>query len=145
MDSLNNNITSANSVAIMTVEELYPNGFQLQQFASDSAISQGDMTVAETRMGVDGYMVAGFTPNIKSLTTAFEASSPSIEYINNILQAMEQNRRVYRITLVVTVPSIDKTFTYSGGVLKSGKLLPDIKKVLDPITYGWDFEKVTVD
>jgi hypothetical protein len=44
----------------------------------------------------------------------------------------------------VKVPAVNKTYTYSGGVLKTGKPLPGLKKVLDPVSYGFDFEKMSV-
>lgn len=136
------NITSANATIVMTVEELFPSGFQLEQFSTDLALSQGDDTLAETRMGVDGQMVAGFIPSILAVTISLEPSSPSMEQMNTLYKAMKTNMRVYEISLVVDIPSLGKSYTYSGGVLKTGRLVPDIKKVLDPVSYGIDFEKV---
>lgn len=138
-------ITSANSTAVMTVEELYPSGFTLEMYATDTAISQGDDTVAETRMGVDGKMVAGYTPSIKSLTVTFEAPSPTIPYLETLYQASQQNRRTYKVHLTVTLPSIGKTFKYTNGVLKTAKPLPDLKKVLDPQSFAFDFEKMNIE
>lgn len=139
-----NNITSANATAYMVVKDLYPTGFALNNFSTDQAVDQSEETIAETRMGVDGYMAAGYVPSIKAVTIQFEASSPSVQYLNNLYLASQKNRRTYEVTLVVKVPAVNKTYTYSGGVLKTGKLLPGLKKVLDPVSYGFDFEKVSV-
>lgn len=139
-----NNITSANATAYMVVKDLYPTGFALNNFSTDQAVDQSEDTIAETRMGVDGYMAAGYVPSIKAVTIKFEATSPSVQYLNNLYLASQKNRRTYEITLVVKVPAVNKTYTYSGGVLKTGKLLPGLKKVLDPVSYGFDFEKVSV-
>ena len=139
-----NNITSANATAYMVVKDLYPTGFALNNFSTDQAVDPSEDTIAETRMGVDGYMAAGYVPSIKAVTIKFEASSPSVQYLNNLYLASQKNRRTYEVTLVVKVPSVNKTYTYSGGVLKTGKLLPGLKKVLDPVSYGFDFEKVSV-
>ena len=139
-----NNITSANATAYMVVKDLYPTGFALNNFSTDQAVDQSEDTIAETRMGVDGYMAAGYVPSIKAVTIKFEATSPSVQYLNNLYLASQKNRRTYEVTLVVKVPSVNKTYTYSGGVLKTGKLLPGLKKVLDPVSYGFDFEKVSV-
>lgn len=54
-------ITSANASAVMTIEELYPNGLKLERFSTDAAIVADSQQVAETRMGVDGFMAAGVT------------------------------------------------------------------------------------
>lgn len=55
-------ITSANAILILTVEELYPSGVQIEKFASDDAFSSDNVTIAEVRMGVDGQLAAGYTP-----------------------------------------------------------------------------------
>lgn len=139
-----NNITSANATAYMVVKDLYPTGFELNNFSTDQAVDQGEDTIAETRMGVDGYMAAGYVPSIKTVTIQFEAASPSVPYLNNMYLAAQKNRRTYEVTLVVKVPAVGKTYTYSGGVLKTGKVLPSLKKTLDPVSFGFDFERMSV-
>lgn len=135
-----NNITSANATAVMRVAELYPMGFTLSHFATDTALAQDEDTIAETRMGVDGHMSAGFTPSIQTVNISLEPGSPSIEYLNNVYLATQKNRKTYETTLVITIPSTGQVFTYTGGVMQKAKMLPDIKKVLDPVTYSFAFE-----
>lgn len=139
-----NNITSANATAYMVVKDLYPAGFALSNFSTDQAIDQAEDTIAETRMGVDGYMAAGYTPSIKAVTLQFEAASPSVQFLNNLYLASQKNRRTYETTLVINVPAVGKVYTYTGGVLKTGKALPALKRTLDPVSYGFDFEKMTI-
>lgn len=139
---MNRNITSADVIAVMTVDSLYPQGFRLQQFSTDAAISQGDDTVSETRIGVDGHMVAGYTPSIKTVTITLEPSSPSIPYLDNLYKSMQKNKKTYMCSLIVTIPALGKEVKYSYGVLKTSKILPDIQKTLAAIAYTFDFEKV---
>lgn len=139
-----NNITSANATAYMVVKDLYPAGFALNNFATDQAIDEAEDTIAETRMGVDGFMAAGYIPTIKTVTITFEATSPTVPYMNNLYLAAQKNRRTYECTLVITVPATGKTYTYSYGVLKTAKALPALKTVLDPVSYAFDFEKKTI-
>ena len=139
-----NNITSANATAYMTVKDIYPAGFALNNFATDQAIDEDEDTIAETRMGVDGYMAAGYTPSIKAVNITFEATSPSVQYLNNVYLASQKNRRTYEVTLVINVPSTGKVYTYSYGVMKTAKPLPALKTVLDPVSYGFDFEKRSI-
>lgn len=136
------NITSANASAIMVVDTLFPVGFALEAFSTDQSIAMGEDTVTETRMGVDGKMAAGFVPSIKTVTISFEEFSPSVAYLETLYNAMQANKKIYDITLVVTVPSVNRVFTFTGGVLKTGKLFADHKKVLDPVNWGFDFEKM---
>lgn len=137
-----NDITSANLAAYMTVRDLFPAGFELQQFSVNNAVAQGDDTYAETRMTVDGQMVAGYTPSIKTVTIVLEPSSPSIKYFDTLIKAEAANKRKYRVDFSVTYPSTGMIRQYSKGVLKTGKLVPDAQATLQPITYTFDFESV---
>lgn len=135
------NITSANSTAVLTVAGLFPSGLTLQQYATDQSITMDEVTSAETRMGVDGFMAAGWVPSIKSITIMLEASSPSAVALGQLFRAQEQARNPLECTLTVRVPAIGKTYTYSGGVLKTGTPFPSHKKVLEPTTWKFDFGK----
>lgn len=137
-----NDITSANLAAYMTVNDLFPAGFQLEQFSTSNAIAQGDDTKAETRMSVDGQMVAGYTPTIKTVTIVLEPSSPSIAYMDTWQKAEAANKRKYWCNLTVTYPSTGMIRNFKNGVMKTGKLTPDAQATLQPITYTFDFESV---
>lgn len=135
-------ITSANSIIVLSCEDLYPTGVQLQNFSADQSISEGDEEIASTRMGVDGHMAAGWIPAVKNVTISIEANSPSVDVFDIIYKASQTNRKTYRLTLSVSIPATGKSLTYRNGVLKNWKLLPDHKQVLDPINAVMDFEAV---
>ncbi|MDE7065605.1 MAG: hypothetical protein K2O70_09090 [Desulfovibrionaceae bacterium] len=137
-------ITSANATVILTVEGLFPAGIRLEQFATDQSYSQDELTIAEDRMGVDGQLVAGWVPSIKTVTVMLEASSPSYAALAQLYRACEQKRGFYTCHMVASVPSIGKTFSWSNGVLKSGTPVPAGKKVLDPTTWKFDFADLTI-
>ena len=135
-------ITSANARVVLSCDLF---NAQLQQFSTDTSFEGEDDTVAETRMGVDGKMVAGQVPNIKAVTLHLEASSPSYQYLTLLKQSMEKNRKIYECQMVISIPSIGRRITYSKGVLVSAKDLPDGKKVLDPTTWTFNFEGKSVE
>lgn len=137
-------ITSANATVILTVEGLFPAGIRLEQFATDQSYSQDELTIAEDRMGVDGQLVAGWVPSIKTVTIMLEASSPSYASLAQLYRACEQKRGFYACRLVASVPGIGKTFSWTNGVLKSGTPVPAGKKVLDPTTWKFDFADMTI-
>lgn len=139
---MDNNITSATSVIVLACEDLYPTGVQLQQFSADSSVTQGDEEIAQTRMGVDGAMSAGYVPAIKSVTISLEPCSPSCEVLDTIYKAEQTNKKPYKCTLSINIPALGKTLTYKNGVLKGWKILPDHRTVLDPISATFDFESV---
>lgn len=137
-------ITSANATLVLVVDGLFPAGIQLQQFATDQSYSMDEVQIAEDRMGVDGHMVAGYIPSIKSVTIMLEASSPSYESLAQLYRASEAKRGILQCELVANVPSIGKTFTWTSGIIKSGTPVPAGKKVLDPTTWKFDFAYLSV-
>lgn len=135
-------ITSANAVLVLTAGKLFPAGVTLQGFATDQSYSQDELQVTEDRMGVDGNLVAGWIPSIKPVTIMLEASSPSYTAMATLYRAMEMARAPIICSLVATVPSIGRVFTWSEGVLKSGTPVPSGKKILDPTTWKFDFARL---
>jgi len=138
--SRNFDITSANAAAILIVEEIFPAGITLQMFGTDQAVDMGAIEIAETRKGVDGRMVAGYTPVIYPVTVTLEAASPSYASLALLLEATTRNKKPYRCNLVVTVPSISVVLVWSGGTMKSGTPAPPLHKTLEPTTWVFDFE-----
>lgn len=135
-------ITSANSVVTLQCSLF---SVALQQFSADTAYEGEDDQVAETRIGVDGKMVAGQVPNIKVVNLHLEASSPSLQYLQLLKRAMEVNHTVYPVNMVISQPSIGKRITYSTGVLQSAKDLADGKKVLEPTQWTFHFQDKSVE
>lgn len=135
-----NDITSANSVIVLTCEDLYPSGVQLDNFSADSSITQADEEIASTRMGIDGHMSSGWIPSIKSVSVSVEPTSDAATVFDTIYKASQTARAPYTISLTVNVPSIGKTVTYKNGTLKNWKPLPDHRQVLDPQTATMEFE-----
>jgi hypothetical protein len=137
----NHNITSTNAESVMTVEELFPGGFILEQFSTDQAVAAESIQVSETRMGVDGNLVAGYTPAIHVITINLEASSPSTAYLNQLYDAMAAARTMYKVSLVSTVPSIETVFRWLDGFLQTATPSPAQKKILDPTSWTFHFAK----
>lgn len=135
------NITSANAVAVLVVESLYPVGIILENFTTDQAVDGDEHEYAQTRMGVDGGLAAGFVPNPWNVTISLEASSPSLKVMQDLAQAMQTNRRTYEVQLIITIPSLEQVHTYRKGVLVSGKDMPGLKRTLDPTSWRFTFAK----
>jgi len=136
-------ITSANATVAMSVGGLF--SVNLENFSADSSFTSDTVQAAETRMGVDGHMAAGFTPAIKTITINLEAGSPSTEYMQLLRQAQEVNMKPYKVQMVISIPSIGKRYTFSEGVLQSYKDLPDGQNVLSPTQWVFHFEGLSVE
>ncbi|MCC8189703.1 MAG: hypothetical protein LIP77_03560 [Planctomycetes bacterium] len=124
------------------MEDLYPAGVTIQQWSADAAISLTQLQIAETRIGVDGFMAAGFVPRIQIVTINLEASSPSFRWMANIWEMMRANRTIYQCGLVVTAPSIGYTFNWKNGVLHSGTPFAAVSQVLGPTSWIFHFERM---
>lgn len=135
-------ITSTNSKLFLTVEDLYPNAVQLQNFSTDQAISVDEQEIAQVRMGVDGGLAAGYVPNPYVITISFEAGSASLDVMWDIMQAMRNNNRIYSTTLMAQIESIGKVFEWSNGTLTSGTVIPGIKKTLDATSFKFSFARL---
>ena len=136
-------ITSANATVAMSVGGLF--SVNLENFSADSSFTSDTVQAAETRMGVDGHMAAGFTPAIKTITINLEAGSPSTEYMQLLRQVQEVNMKPYKVNMVISIPSIGKRYTFSDGVLQSYKDLPDGQNVLSPTQWVFHFEGMSAE
>ena len=136
-------ITSANATVALSVGGLF--SVNLENFSADSSFTSDTVQAAETRMGVDGHMAAGFTPAIKTITINLEAGSPSTEYMQLLRQVQEVNMKPYKVQMVISIPSIGKRYTFSEGVLQSYKDLPDGQNVLSPTQWVFHFEGMSAE
>ena len=134
------NITSANAVLVLGVEELYPVGVQLTNFSTDQMLSSDDMEIAQVRMGVDGGLAAGYVANPFNLTITLEASSPSLTVMQSLLMAMKTNKTTYKCSVTLTIPSIKQVHFWRNGVLTNGNPVTAPKKVLDPTSWKFAFQ-----
>jgi hypothetical protein len=135
-------ITAANCKSTLVVEELFPAGIELEMYSADQAASQDNVQMAETRQGVDGKLVGGWQPSIKTVTIMLEASSPSTKYLNQLVDAQEANQKLYSCNLICEIPSIGTVYRFLNGVLQTATMMPAQKKVLDPTTWTFQFERV---
>lgn len=136
-------ITSANSVFMLAVANLYPVPQQLQGYAADAAFATDDIEPAETFMGVDGKMSAGFVPVAIPQTISLQADSDSILLFDAWLNAEKAAREIYYASAIISLPAIGREYTLTRGVLTRAKPLPDAKKTLQPVEYRITWESIT--
>ena len=123
-------ITSSNSVFLLSQSDLFPAPVQMQGFASDKAFATEAVELAEVQMGVDGIMTAGYTPVPVKQTISLMADSPSKQVFTSIIQATKQQRDIFYVNGVITLPATGETFTLTKGVLTTAKQISDAEKVL---------------
>ncbi len=139
-----NNITSANATGVLIVETIFPSGIVLENFGTDQALAQDEETIANATMGVDGKLSASFKPSPKNVTLTFSAGADARESFEAVKATMEATKTPYWCTLVFTIPSISKAYTYTGGVMTGATGIPNVKAELEQVNYKFVFEKLSI-
>lgn len=140
--SNNNTITSANAVFLITESNTFPAGVQLQGFAADAAFATETAETAETKLGVDGILSAGWVPRAYKQNVSLQADSDSILVFDAIAGAQDIAQDVFWLTGVITFPAVGKSYTLTRGVLTNYKVMPDAKKLLEPQEFSIIWNKV---
>lgn len=139
---MSKDITSANSSASL-IAALFPAGLKFENYSADGAWTHDNYETIEHRMGVDGKMAAGYTPVEKQITFMFEANSPTLDGLDLLWQTMEVSKTPMFGQIVITLPSIKKTFTLVNCILTSYKLLSDAERVLGTREATFTCESIT--
>lgn len=135
-------ITSANAVLVLTAVNLFPVPQKIEGWSSDSSFMHDDAALAETQMGVDGRLTAGFTPMEKVQNLKLQADSPSVQVFDLIKQTTEVTRDVVWLAGTLTIPATGEVFTFTRGVLQTAPVAKSSQKVLQPQNYRIVWESV---
>lgn len=125
-------ITSANTIFTLAVDNLFAVPQQMQGYAADDIASHEAMQVAETMMGVDGILSAGFVNVPMTQAVMLQADSPSIAFFETVYSTQKQVQDIYFFTGIITYPSRATKYNLTRGVLTNYAPLPDAKRVLQP-------------
>ncbi|CCH57749.1 virion structural protein [Acinetobacter phage AP22] len=75
-----NTITAANSIVQFRCAGLYDDWITIEGAQSDAFVTFSDVTLAQTRVGVDGKQSMGFIPHETPITVSLEANSRSVPF-----------------------------------------------------------------
>lgn len=138
----NTTITSANSILTMIVPGLFPVPVSIQGYSTDDAFMLDALDLAETVMGVDGRMSAGYVPKEVKLTVTLQADSASKDFFAILTQAVKTAREVFYMSATLSLPSTGEAFTFTRGILTSVEQIPSAKKMLQPQKFVITWESV---
>lgn len=136
-------ITAANAVLMLAVTGLFPVPQQIQGFAAEDIYDTEDLETAETLMGVDGKLSAGFIYAAVKQKITLQADSASNDFFEALYRAEAAAREKYRIQGSIALRSTNKLYTMTQGVMSGYKPLPDGKKVLQPRPFTITWERVS--
>ena len=135
-------LTSANSVLMLGVANLYNVPIQIQGFATDDAFTAADVETAETMMGVDGKLSAGFTPYPTTIEISLQADSASNLFFDAIINAELVAREKYVMNGSILIPSLGQLFSMTTGFLGKVTKVSAAKKVMQPRKFEIVFQSV---
>lgn len=135
-------ITSANAQFAIIIPGVYNAPQILKGFATDDAFLTEAVENAETKMGVDGKLSAGFVFNPTIQNVVFQADSPSLDVFNNWQLAQLAGREVISCSATITIRSIGYSYVLTNGYLTQFKPMPDAKKTLQQVQHRLTWEKI---
>lgn len=112
-----NTITAANTVILFRCIGVYDSWVQITGAQSDQFLSMSDVTVAQTRMGVDGKQSIGYTPHETPLTLSLEANSPSLMVFETVQNTFNKNMETAFCEIQVQYPSVKRRQTFKGAMV----------------------------
>lgn len=135
-------ITGANSVISLAVRGLFPVPLSLKGFAADDVFDTDELESAETYMGVDGNLSAGFVFVPVHQRYALQADSPSTFLFDTWWAAQQMIQDIYYADGIVRLNTVGKKWTMTKGVLSGYKPIPDAKKLLQPQRFRITWERI---
>jgi hypothetical protein len=136
-------ITAADAIYMLGVTGLYNSPQLLQGYAADAAFDTDSVQNAQTVMGVDGIMSAGYVPVERSQTITLQADSPSVGIFDQWAQANETGRTVYFAFGTIILPATQRKYALTRGVLMTYPPMPGVGKTLKPVSYGITWQSIT--
>jgi hypothetical protein len=135
-------ITSADSTFVISSADFALPATILEGYAADAAFAMEAAQTAETAMGVDGVLSAGWVPRAYVQTVTLQADSPSRDVFDAIVQAQDAERTIYRINGVITLPGNQRSFSLVRGVVTQHQAMPDAQRVLQATAYQITWQRV---
>lgn len=135
-------LTGANAVIMMSVAGVFPAPQQLEGFAADDVFDTDAIESAETVMGVDGRLSAGFVYVPVRQNYSLQADSPSIDFFDTWWATQQQQRDIFRSTGVTILSAVGKKWNMTRGVLTSYTPIPSVKKLLQPQRFAITWEAI---
>jgi hypothetical protein len=136
------NITSADAVFRLTIPGVFATPRKVEGFASDDAFMTESIQIGETMIGVDGKMSSAFLPFITPQTVTLQASSPSLLDFDLWVAAQLVSKTIFQAQAIIQLPALSRQYVFTNGTLHDAKLLPDAKRVLQPVQYVIHWESV---
>lgn len=135
-------ITSADATFVISSADFALAATILEGYAADAAFATDNADTAETSLGVDGKLSAGWVPRSYNQTVTLQPDSPSRQVFDALVASQDAARTVFRLNGVINLPGNQYSYSLTRGVLKNYSSMPNAQRVLQPLTFVIEWEKV---
>lgn len=135
-------ITSADATFVLSSADFALAATVLEGYAADAAFATDNSDTAETSLGVDGKLSAGWVPRSYNQTITLQPDSPSRAIFDLLVGAQDASRTVFRLNGVINLPGNQYSYNMNRGVLKNYTAIPSAQRVLQPMTFVIEWESV---
>ena len=135
----NNDITSAN--ASLTITSPTAGNCNVTKFAADGLLDAEPRTLAETRMTLDGNLLAGYVPAIRRVTIHLEATSNGIPFLMALKLTSDAAKSPIPVILTVTVPSQGKRYVATGFMTQCPEM-PNLGTTVQPMDFVFECQDI---
>jgi predicted ABC-type sugar transport system permease subunit len=126
------NITAANAVFTLTIPNVLLAPVQLQGFSADDVFDTTPLEAAETQMGVDGILSAGFVFVAVEQGITLQADSASVSVFDTWRAQEYANKTKYPASGQIKLPAISTKWSMVQGFLRTYPIIPNAGRVLRP-------------
>ncbi len=136
-------LTSANSVLMLSVGGVFPVAQKIEGYASDASFAFTAHELAQVNMGVDGRLSASYVPKPTDQKITLQPDSPSMRFFEIWMAATQTARDVFYAHGTLSIPSIDRKYTLTRGVLTLAPAAPSAGAILQAMTFQITWQNVT--
>jgi len=137
-------ITAADATIVMTAPPVFTAGQVIEGFAPDDVFEVPAQRIAQTEMGVDGFLAVGFVFVIQPWNFTLQASSPSVGFFDALRAAQLAARTSFFIQGTVDLPSTGNAYTLVNGTLVDYAPASSARQVLQPRRFGINWQSILV-
>jgi hypothetical protein len=134
-------LTAANTIIILSAPPAWV-GEQIQGFSTDDVYDVDEADVAETLIGVDGNMSAGFINFLTDFTITLQADSFSNDLFELLLSEQKAVSEVFYMSGIINLPGLSRTYNMTKGVLKRIQQAPSAGKLLKMRKYRMTWQSI---
>lgn len=135
-------LTDADAVITLSVDTIFPVPTRIKGFSADDVTSMDPVDNAETSLGVDGRLSAGYVPAAIRQTITLQADSQSNDFFEYWAVYQKQVKQILFASGTILFKGVQRQFICNRGVLRTYSPMPGARRILQPRAYVIEWQDV---